>query len=103
MCAIWQIDWQGSKSQIATVPESELYLLRLLLSLAVCCGTEDDVMALLFLLAGLPAVFLKGSISPDGDRMWSHETMSAQLCGASKADSLTMIKPLKTNKYKTLC
>lgn len=103
MCAIWQIDWQGSKSQIATVPESELYLLHLLLSLAVCCGTEDDVMALLFLLAGLPAVFLKGSISPDGHRMWSHETMSAQLRGATKADSLTMIKPLKINKYKTLC
>lgn len=62
MCAIWQTDWQGSKSQIATVPDLELYLPCLLLSLAVCCGTEDDVIALLFLLAGLPAVFLKGSI-----------------------------------------
>lgn len=87
---------------MATVPDSELYLLCLQLSLAVCCGTEDDVIALLFLLAGLPAVFLKGSISPDGDRMWSHETKSAQLRGAMRADSLTTIKPFKINKNTTL-
>lgn len=42
-------------------------------------------MALLFLLAALHVVLLKGSISPDGrPYMWPHETMSGQLCGGTR-------------------
>lgn len=46
-------------------------------------------MALLFLLAALHVFFLKGSMSPDGDRLWPRETPPSQLCGDSLAGSQT--------------
>lgn len=52
-------------------------------------------MASLFLLAALHV--LKGSVSPDGDRMWPHETVSGQPLW--RPDSHTAAKTLRITEY----